>query len=85
MDSEAAPPAPDLVVDFSAGALQGPYARQATRAYADLVRTQEAAAVVRAFQARLDAFAEAAATKVIPASDPARASGPDRSRRRGGG
>ena len=29
-------------------------------------------------------FAEAAATKVIPASDPARASGPDRSRRRGG-
>ena len=30
------------------------------------------------------AFAEAAATKVIPASDPARASGPDRSRRRGG-
>ena len=30
------------------------------------------------------AFAETAATKVIPASDPARASGPDRSRRRGG-
>ena len=29
-------------------------------------------------------FGTAAATKVIPASDPARASGPDRSRRRGG-
>ena len=28
-------------------------------------------------------FGTAAATKVIPASDPARASGPDRSRRRG--
>ncbi|MEM1043605.1 MAG: TolC family protein [Bacteroidota bacterium] len=38
-------------------------ARRATRAYADLVRTQEAAAVVRAFQARLDAFAEAAAVR----------------------
>ena len=38
-------------------------ARQATRAYADLVRTQEAAAIVRAFQARLDAFAEAAAVR----------------------
>ena len=38
-------------------------ARRATRAYADLVRTQEAAAVVRAFRARLDAFAEAAAVR----------------------
>ncbi|PAP78914.1 hypothetical protein B1759_15870 [Rubrivirga sp. SAORIC476] len=38
-------------------------ARRATRAYADLVRTQEAADVVRAFQARLGAFAEAAAVR----------------------
>ena len=38
-------------------------ARRATRAYADLVRTQEAADVVRRFQARLDAFAEAAAVR----------------------
>ena len=38
-------------------------ANRATRAYADLVRTQEAADVVRAFQARLDAFAEAAAVR----------------------
>ncbi|GAB5550185.1 MAG: hypothetical protein SangKO_099450 [Sandaracinaceae bacterium] len=38
-------------------------ARRATRAYADLVRTQEAAAVVQAFQARLDAFTEAAAVR----------------------
>jgi outer membrane protein TolC len=38
-------------------------ARDATRAYADLVRAQEAADVVRAFQARLGAFAEAAAVR----------------------
>ena len=38
-------------------------ARDATRAYTDLVRTQEAADVVRAFQARLGAFAEAAAVR----------------------
>ena len=38
-------------------------AQRATRAYADLVRTQEAAAVVQAFQARLDAFTEAAAVR----------------------
>ena len=38
-------------------------ARDATRAYADLVHTQEAADVVRSFQARLDAFAEAAAVR----------------------
>jgi outer membrane protein TolC len=37
--------------------------QRATRAYADLVRTQEAAEVVRSFQARLDAFAEAAAVR----------------------
>ncbi|MDT7858033.1 TolC family protein, partial [Rubrivirga sp. S365] len=38
-------------------------ARAATVAYAALYRTQEAAAAVRAFQARLDAFAEAAAVR----------------------
>ena len=38
-------------------------AQRATRAYADLVRTQEAAETVRSFQARLDAFAEAAAVR----------------------
>ena len=38
-------------------------AQRATRAYADLVRTQQAAEIVRSFQARLDAFAEAAAVR----------------------
>lgn len=38
-------------------------AQRATRAYAVLVRTQESANVVRSFQARLDAFAEAAAVR----------------------
>ena len=38
-------------------------ARAATLAYADLYQTQEAAAAVRQFQQRLDAFAEAAAVR----------------------
>ncbi len=38
-------------------------AQQATKAFAVLVRTQEAAEVVRSFEARLDAFAEAAAVR----------------------
>ena len=48
---------------LSADATALDLARDATRAYADLVRTQEAADVVLAFQARLGAFSEAAAVR----------------------
>jgi outer membrane protein TolC len=48
---------------LSADAMALDLARDATRAYAALVRTQEAADVVRAFQTRLGAFTEAAAVR----------------------
>ncbi len=48
---------------LSADATALDLAQRATRAYAVLVRTQESADVVRSFQARLDAFAEAAAVR----------------------